>query len=287
MGGDKVTVLCHYAIIRFMPFLETEEFANVGVLLFAPQTGYSAFKLAPKRFARVTDFFDDLDGNIYQKGLHIFETELQRVTVDHAYLTGKSQLGVFQEVTRLREGVFRFGNMSAIFADDPAKKLDELYDYFVGRDFVTKEYREQVMVKTLRGGLRKNVSDMHFVQKELTGELNTAIKMPLVATLDTYLKVIKPLAFNHTKPMSLLEHGEKWIGRAKRLLNNDTVQPQHMLFTVEKPTKCKYDLEAAYLEIEREMLNLGVNVLPFADKQAIYQFAKQLQIPDEKPFQLT
>ncbi|MCU8044394.1 MULTISPECIES: DUF3037 domain-containing protein [unclassified Shewanella] len=282
-----MTVLCHYAIIRFMPFLETEEFANVGVLLFAPKTGYSSFKMAPKRFARVTDFFDDLDGNIYQKGLDIFHTELQRVTEDHSFLTGKNQLSAFQEVTRLREGVFRFGNMSAILAEDPAKKLDELYDYFVGRDFVTKEYREQVMVRSLRGGLRKNVSDMHFVQKELTGELNTAIKMPLVATLETHLKVIKPLAFNHTKPISLLEHGEKWIGRAKRLLNNETVQPRHMLFTVEKPANCKNELEAAYLEVEREMLNLGVYVLPFADKQSIYQFAKQLQIPDEKPFQLT
>lgn len=287
MGGNKVTVLCHYAIIRFMPFLETEEFANVGVLLFAPQTGYSSFRLAPKRFARVTNFFDDLDGNIYQRGLNIFQTELQRVTEENRYLTGKILLNTFQEVTRLREGVFRFGNMSAILAEDPAKKLDELYDYFVGRDFVTKEYREQVMVRSLRGGLRKHVSDVHFVQKELSGELSTAITMPLVATIGNYLKVIKPLAFNHVKPMSLLEHGEKWIGRAKRLLNNETVQPQNMLFTVEKPTNCKNDLQAAYLEVEREMLNLGVNVLPFADKPSIYQFAKKLQIPEEKPFQLT
>lgn len=270
-----------------MPFLETEEFANIGVLLFAPKTGYYNFRLAPKRFARVTDFFDDLDDGIYQKGLNIFETELKRITADHAYLTGKNQLSAFQEVTRLREGVFRFGNMSAIFCEDPSKKIHELYDYYVGRDFVTKEYREQVMVKSLRGGLRKNVTEMSFVQKDLVGELSTAIKMPLVATVEDYFKIIKPLAFNHHKPMSLLEHGEKWIGRVKRLLNNDTVQPNNMLFTVEKPTKSNSDLDAAYLEVEREMLNLGVNVLPFADKQAIYQFARQLHIPEDKPFQLT
>ncbi|AAN54205.1 DUF3037 domain-containing protein [Shewanella oneidensis] len=280
-------VLCHYTIIRFMPYLETEEFANVGILLFTPQTGYSAFRLAPKRFARVTDFFDDLDGKIYQKGLHIFDAELQRVTHECSYLTGKNLLTTFQEVTRLREGIFRFGNMSAILCDDPKKQLDDLYDYYVGRNFVTPEYREQVMVKSLRSGLRKHVIGMHYVQKQLAGDLNTAINMPLVAAVDGYFKVIKPLAFDQTKPISLLEHGEKWIGRVKRLLNNETVQPQNMLFTVEQPPKNRSDLKAVYLEVEREMENLGVQVLPFAEKQAIYEFARKQHLQKEKVFQLT
>lgn len=278
--------LCHYSIIRFMPFLETEEFANVGILLFTPQTGYSAFRLAPKRFARVTDFFNDLDGGVYQKGLHLFDEELRRITQECKHRTGKNLLNAFQEVTRFRESIFRFGNMSAILCDNPEQQIDELYDYYVGRNFVTPEYREQVMVKSLRSGLRKHVDGLRYVQKQLHGDLNTAINMPLVAAADGYYKVIKPLAFDQTKPISLLEHGEKWIGRVKRLLNNNAVQPQNMLFTVEEPAKNKGELKAVYLEVEREIDRLGVNVVPFADKQAIYQFARQLHIPEDKLFQL-
>ncbi|UAL42158.1 DUF3037 domain-containing protein [Shewanella inventionis] len=279
--------LCHYSIIRFMPFLETEEFANVGILLVTPQTGYSAFRLAPKRFARVTDFFNDLDGSIYQKGLHLFDEELKRVTQEYGYRTGKNLLNAFQEVTRLREGVFRFGTMSAILCDNPEQQLDELYDYYVGRNFVTPEYREQVMVKSLRNGLRKHVDGLRYVQKQLHGDLNTAINMPLVAAVDDYYKVIKPLAFDQTKPIGLLEHGEKWIGRVKRLLNNNAVLPQNMLFTVEEPAKNKSELKAVYLEVEREIDKLGINVVPFADKEAIYQFARKLHQPEAAPFSLT
>ena len=36
---------CHYAIIRFLPYPETQEFANVGVVLACPESGYFGFKL--------------------------------------------------------------------------------------------------------------------------------------------------------------------------------------------------------------------------------------------------
>ncbi|HVK54151.1 MAG TPA: DUF3037 domain-containing protein, partial [Burkholderiales bacterium] len=31
-----MNIACHYAIVRFLPFVETGEFANVGVVLFSP-----------------------------------------------------------------------------------------------------------------------------------------------------------------------------------------------------------------------------------------------------------
>ena len=31
---------CLYAIVRFCPFIETEEFANVGVILIAPDAKF-------------------------------------------------------------------------------------------------------------------------------------------------------------------------------------------------------------------------------------------------------
>ncbi|WP_413913220.1 DUF3037 domain-containing protein [Candidatus Skiveiella danica] len=39
-----------------MPFVETGEFANVGVVMFAPTARYFGFKLLGGRYARVTNF---------------------------------------------------------------------------------------------------------------------------------------------------------------------------------------------------------------------------------------
>jgi len=46
--------LCLYAIVRFMPYAETQEFANVGVVMCVPDKNIFKFKLAPKHFARIT-----------------------------------------------------------------------------------------------------------------------------------------------------------------------------------------------------------------------------------------
>lgn len=48
--------LVRYSVIRFMPFSETQEFANVGIVIHAPQTGEVQFKLANTRFGRVSQF---------------------------------------------------------------------------------------------------------------------------------------------------------------------------------------------------------------------------------------
>ncbi len=51
-------IACQYAIVRFMPYIETGEFANVGILLWAPKTRYLGFKLLRRKHARITQFFD-------------------------------------------------------------------------------------------------------------------------------------------------------------------------------------------------------------------------------------
>jgi hypothetical protein len=63
---------CRYSIIKFLPFAETGEFANVGVVMSCPEIGFFDYKIKTKRYGRITDFFEDLDKKIYQESiLHI------------------------------------------------------------------------------------------------------------------------------------------------------------------------------------------------------------------------
>ena len=70
---------CQYAIVRFMPYIETGEFANVGILLWAPKTRYLGFKLLRKKHARITQFFEELDRGLYLKTMANLDAELRRV----------------------------------------------------------------------------------------------------------------------------------------------------------------------------------------------------------------
>lgn len=101
MTEFKNNVQCMYAVVRFMPFAETREFANVGVVVIAPKFGLYDFKLAPQKLVPqkfapqklglVTQFFDDLDGMVYKYAIEGFEAELERVRnyLVHNYVQGK------------------------------------------------------------------------------------------------------------------------------------------------------------------------------------------------------
>ena len=56
---------CQYTIIRFLPYAETGEFANVGIVLACPETGLLDARLMPtKKTGRITGFFEQLDKQI-------------------------------------------------------------------------------------------------------------------------------------------------------------------------------------------------------------------------------
>lgn len=59
-----------YAILRFMPYVETGEFANVGLVMAAPQQGFFAYQLEEKRYGRLTRFFKDLEASTYLRRTH-------------------------------------------------------------------------------------------------------------------------------------------------------------------------------------------------------------------------
>lgn len=52
----------HYALVRFLPFVETGEFAVVGIVLFAPKASYFGYKQIPvEHHDRVIRFFQAFD----------------------------------------------------------------------------------------------------------------------------------------------------------------------------------------------------------------------------------
>lgn len=51
-----MTTPCLYSIVRYAPYAETEEFANIGVLLCAPKENYFDFQLTKRNDSR-KEFF--------------------------------------------------------------------------------------------------------------------------------------------------------------------------------------------------------------------------------------
>jgi hypothetical protein len=272
--NNNFNAVYQYAVVRFMPFIETREFANVGVVLIAPKTGKFLFKLAPKRFGRVTQFFDDLDGQLYKNAIETFTAELDRIQhycINNG-IRGKELVEYFTEVTRHRESVLHFGNIGRMMGDTDLVELDKLYQRFVVRDFVNDEYREQQMVKVLRQTFVKELQLKFTQQNLMAGVLD--IPMPLVHKGTQGYRVIKPLAFEQKTPLKAYEHGVHWLKRVEKLIEKRVVLKDRALFTVERPANDKTDMIQVYDDVVGEIKQLGVKVDQFADINNILQFAK-------------
>jgi hypothetical protein len=271
---------CQYAIVQFMPFVETGEFANVGIAMLSGDERYFGFKLQTKRSKRVTDFFNELDARVFKTAMVELREELSRVHqvlkahgFDRRRKTNdlKFARGLFNEVTRTRETMVRFGEPRAVLATDPKETLDKLYAFYIEREFVTKQYRETILEKGVRHLLfNAHVGDRF--RHERLGDEEFTVPFPFVEFADERaLKVIKPLNLAQEKTTQILEHGNKWQFRIRELQKRQAM-PEKALFAVEGPTRNRKK-EHAYLEAVEMLGDTGVTVLPIERKSEIVEFA--------------
>jgi len=134
-------VVCNYAIGRFRPYRETDEFVNVGVVLVCPQTGYFDYLFGNGDYRRIASFFPELEAGVFQAGLSGLLKELARViTREQEQLHQPvlregipASLARFRELVRPREAQFHFSDARTVIAADPRAKLQELFDRYIQR----------------------------------------------------------------------------------------------------------------------------------------------------------
>lgn len=245
---------CNYAVVRFLPYPETEEFANVGVVLMCPRLGYFDFRLETRRRDRVTAFFPELPPRLFPFGRKEMRAELARVQkLLEKWSGGKENQiicdtgvpyfqDVFRNLTRPREAVFRFSSVGTVMAANPTAELERLFGHFVERQFAQHlDYQEKVMTERVARTLR----EFHVVgyRAEALGNEDYRVTMPFVwGTSRGDIRGIKPLDLAKTDTTRIIEHGERWVFRVN-YLREIGYNPESFLFPVrlpDDPRKEKY-----------------------------------------------
>ncbi len=266
-----------------MPYTETEEFVCVGVALLCQETGYFNYKLEMKRRDRVTGFFPELEARVFTHGRRVFEQQLQHV---HSLLKdddGKGQLklslreadpiAIFKELVRPRESLFRFSGTATVLTENPAQELDRLYDQYVHRQFAQRdEYQEQIMAQRLQSLFRTNCIVGY--KPSMFGDDTYRFRIPFVRgelASPANLRAIKPLNLTHAETTHIIDHGDLWLRRMRRLLDLN-VEPQCLLLPVKTAAE-KKRAEVGHGLCE-DFRRLGVQVVEFGRQSEILGFAK-------------
>lgn len=272
-----MTHAARYSIIRFLPYAETEEFANVGVVLCAPTARYVDFRLS-KKWRRIGGFFDTLDRRVFAQGALAFEEELMRSRDLMAKSLGQRAVGqagaapLFDELIRPREALFHFSPMRAVMAPEPQIKLGELFDHYVEHDFATPEYQETLIEKAVRGILRREGLEKQFRRTKLGVDgLQFAVPFAQLNEAGRALRVIKPMHLAYDDPVRILDHGNQWAGRLRHLTRVQAM-PKMLLAVTEPPVGT--DHHVAYEEVRQELERVGAVFAASNDELAVLRFAK-------------
>lgn len=277
----KTNVICNFAVVRFLPYPETEEFVNVGIVLACPQLGVFDYKLETRRRERVTGFFPEMDAALFIDGRRAFLEELLRVKTGLAAgSAGQRQFGfgeeafvnVFRYIVKPREGIFRFSGIGTVMTEHPSQELNRLFAHHVERQFAaTEEFREAAMTRRLSGILR--ASDiLHYYHERQFGDDRYHVTIPFVHEKGMQPdRAIKALCLDKKDTTRIIEYGDKWQRRIQRLREMGDF-PRQMLFVIQEQARGrKHD---AAQEVRRELERLSVQTVLDADKNALMEFAR-------------
>jgi Protein of unknown function (DUF3037) len=277
MENGMKPLACRYAIVQFMPYAETGEFANVGVVLACPQTGYFDFKLQTRRYGRVTAFFDELHREVYLGAIKTIQTELERIHRMVADLPASADRadqirGLLGALTHPREAIVRFGMVRPMLTADPAAQLHRLFDHYVDRAFATHEYIEQTItrrIQTLLDGLNLPAP----FKSERLGDDQIHASFPLVQRVRGQVaKVIKPFNLAQNEANAIYAHGDAWLQKVRRLRKRELL-PKDVLFAVAPPPQADVKRFGAYQEICEEFKQIEVRLLEQQQESDILAFA--------------
>lgn len=279
-------VACQYAIVRFMPYVETGEFANVGILLWAPKKRYLGFKLLRKKYGRITQFFEELDKAVYLRAMHDLDAELVRVqklllnedvsvaNIDMEYGFHK---GVFKELIRPRETIVRFSEQRVVLAEDPKQAMNDLYDHYVGRNFVTKEYQETILEKGVKKLLQTKDLVNRYHKRKVEDNLY-GVTFPFVQEREEKaVRVIKPLFLGQADSTKIIEHGDHWKLKVQQLRKRHLLHGP-VLFPVKGPEGANPDdvrLEA-FEETKWNLEEAGIDLALYTEHKKIIDFAAEV-----------
>lgn len=126
---NTAQAVCNYALLQFLPYPETGEFVNVGVLVSCMEPCLLHFTAGEDMPERVKAMFPQQDEQAYVDALAAVKTDMRRVT--ESVRDPKTCKQVFGELVRRRESMFRFGEVRTILTKDPQLMVDDLFRRYV------------------------------------------------------------------------------------------------------------------------------------------------------------
>lgn len=224
---DQVKVQCQAVAVRFVADTRTDEFLNIGVVLFCPARQYAGARFLSS-WARIASAFPTADLVHLRRLKRLFEKSCD------AWVAGTQQPELFRAIENLGallgsvvafdDATIRFSKPISGLTSNPEATLAELFRLYVGRDDdegivegrddetvwreLVKLTSPEVVHALTRHSLRSSHYEQVFERSWKNGVWNAA----------------QPLSFDMRDPQSIREKALLWSSKIRELrpAENDT-----------------------------------------------------------------
>lgn len=268
-----------YAVVQFRPYRETEEFANVGVVLCAPKSGFFDYRIETSRFSRVTGFFSELDVKVPRTVAKFVGDELLRVKDIQLNLSSpEAKLRLFHEATKAKEGLIYFSQARPAMVDGTLDVyLEKLYQHYVHHSFAKQPSATEKLEAAVRLLLEQNDLRRYYKAADLGDPMGLVkAKVPFIHQEDG--RAIRPLSFifGRPTPNKIVDEAEQWASRFKRLFGAGILAPERVLVPIELPSPENLALIPAINEVRRVFEEHAVRTIPAEDTDQLLSFAAKV-----------
>ncbi|HDT0389108.1 TPA: DUF3037 domain-containing protein [Klebsiella aerogenes] len=269
---------CLYSIVRYAPYAETEEFANIGVVMCAPKENFFDFQITKRNDSRVRSFFHD--DCIFPVAKDTIQRELQFAKAQATQISGHHQLAqFFRYFTAKKESIFQFSSVRVILSQNPKSEMDRIYNQYVNHSDYTKERREDVLARELKRSIDRIDGLKNAFKLESIEGSYAKFTMPLVAKKDNEIQcAIKPLAFTQVEPGKMMEHSDTWVMRVTRAAEENLLDIDDVLFTLEVPESPTSGQRKVINTIKKTMDSKKINHTAASNHKDTIEFAKKILV---------
>lgn len=264
--------ICKYSIIRFQPFVETGEFANIGIVLYVPTTKELHFKLLSSRENRITNFFKPLKKEIYSNIIHIIQDELKRIQ-NLLKESVVSKTDFYDELIRPREDIVQYSKNRVLFSTDVNATITNLFEHYVKREFAHKERYEEIMAKRIQNLLESRQLEKQFKADFIGKKGKYSVPFPFVN--NNHQTAIKPIHFKQPNPNQLIDHGLTWMTKVAQLKRYGFIQPKNVLFAYNAPEQQHDTLINAFNEVKEQIEEVGIVMADINESNVITDFVQK------------
>lgn len=226
-----------FCFLRYVHESLSGEFANVGVLLWAPQSRFLGFK-ASQKFSRLSHFFHGFQHQDHRQLIARIDTQFQKLAKD---LADKQNLPFSDEPESARDlalkviphddAALQWSLSSGGLTDSPASELEALFHEAVARHYDSEEEARRddgvIYREVFHSAFESSAIKPHMTAHEVTAPLASHV-FPQ-AWKNGVWNVYQPLSFDLKQGESIRNKAYRWDSLT-RFLSDSAEKPKiHLL----------------------------------------------------------